>query len=191
MSRTTAAVGDTALPAAHEPGAAPVPGALAPVAEGLLGAAAAGARRTRAAADADVDAEIASARAKAAHLVAEARAEGERAAARIAASQLTAARQGAREAVLAARRQTYENLRRDAVDALVRAASTARAAWLGQRLAELAAERLGPAARVSRTGRGGLTAVAESGNRRAVIGPEELVDEVLATMGTQIEDLWR
>jgi hypothetical protein len=167
---------------------------LAPVADRLLDAAAATARRTRGTAEADAGAMLASARAQAAHVLDEARAEGERVAARIAAAQLVAARRDARETVLAARRQAYEMLRREAVQALVAAASTPRAEWLGARLTELAVDRLGLPARACRTSRGGaggLTAVAESGNRRVAIGAEDLVDEALGSMAVEIEGVWR
>lgn len=169
---------------------ASIEAALTPVAGSLLDLAAASAERARAEADADAAHALSRARADAAQILADARAEGARVAARAGAIQLIGARREAREAVLEARRRAYEALRQRAVEAVVAEAATTAGGWLGERLEELVRSRVGPGASTRRVGAGDLTAIAEAGHRRAVLGPEDLVDEVLASMATEIEGLW-
>lgn len=163
---------------------------LAPVARSLVDGAAADARGLRAMAETDAGAALETARSHAAQILADARAEGVRLASRLAAQQLVGTRRAARQTVLEARRDVYEDLRRSAVDALVKMATAPEGRWLEARIAELARAPLGPAASVRRVGADGLTAVAELGARRATLGPEGLVDLVLGSMAAEVEGLW-
>ena len=123
-------------------------------------------------------------------ILARARTEGAGAAGWIAALQLAAARRDAREMVLGARRRVYQSLRREAIDAIEARASTPEGQMLVERLSVLVSERLGGDARVNRTGPGTLAVEAESGLRRAAIGPASLVDYVLSSMTEEVEGLW-
>jgi vacuolar-type H+-ATPase subunit E/Vma4 len=163
---------------------------LAPVVDALVAAAVERARATRAAADADAQAELARAGEEAKRLLDEARTDGATAAAAAATSQLTMARREARETVLAARRLAYETLRGHAVAALVHEAATPEGRRLAERLVALVRDRVGASASAHRAGPGNFGAVAESGNRRAAVGPAELVDQALESLGAGIEALW-
>jgi len=173
-----------------ERGSAALEAALVPVVDALITTAEARVRDECAAAEAGARGELERARTEAARLLDEARADGARAAERTAAMQLAKARRAARETVLSARRRAYDTLRRSAVEALVQRASTPEGRWLGERLAVLVRDRVGPSASAHRAGRGQLEAVAEAGHRRAVLGPGELVDQVLESLATEIEALW-
>jgi hypothetical protein len=164
--------------------------ALAPVARALLAAAEARARAEHAAADEDVRAELGRAHADAERLLAEAREEGRRAGGHVAAALLVVARREARSTVLAARRRAYETLEHSAVEALVERAGTDEGRQLAQRMEELVRDRIGGSAPRPSAGTGGLVTVAELGNRRASLGPSDLVDLALASMADQIETLW-
>jgi len=169
---------------------AAIAASLAPVIDAITDAAQARAQAIQAAAAADADAELARARREASRILDAARAAGTAAAATTAASQLTVARRQARECVLVARRQAYEMLRDGALAALVRRASTPDGRRLAERLQTLVRDRVGASASVHRAGPGNLGAIAESGNRRAELEPEELVDRALESLGAGIEALW-
>jgi F0F1-type ATP synthase membrane subunit b/b' len=164
--------------------------ALAPVASDLLVAAEAYVRSVLAAADADAEAELARARVEAARILDEARSEGARAASQVAARDLVEARQSARELVLAARRKAYDAFRGRVVEALEREAAAPGGRWIGERLEELVRARVGGPASSRRIGHRPLTVVAESGNRRAVLRSEDLVDQAIESMAAEIEGLW-
>jgi len=190
-TRAKAATGLRRLSAGRsDTGRATMEAALVPVVDALLATARARAVTQRAEADEDARTELAEHRAAAERLVAEARADGTRAAQQRAAAQLATARRQAEEMILAARRRAYETLRREAVEALVRQGGTAEGRLLGRRLVALVQDRVGASMPVHQVGPGGLTAVAESGNRRATLGPPALVDQVLGSLADEIEALW-
>lgn len=164
--------------------------ALEPVTRALLLAAQARADDLRARTDIEVRDEVSEARARARGIVDEARAEGERAAEWISGSRLSAARREARNMVLAARRRAFEKLRHRAVDDLARRAESPEGQMLSARLSELIGERLGGGAKVKAEGGSSLELAAESGSRRASIGPGDLVDQVLSSMSAAVEEMW-
>lgn len=164
--------------------------ALAPVAHDLLVAAEATVQRVLAAAEDEAAAELRRARAEAARILDEARADGVRAASQVAARELVGARQRARELVLAARCTAYETLRRRAVEAVEQEAARPEGQWITERLAELVRARVGGPSSSRPIGRPLLPVVAESGNRRAVLRPEDLVDQAFESMAAEIEGLW-
>jgi len=161
-----------------------------PVGDAIVDAALARAQATRAAAAADARLELARAREEAARILDEARFDGTAAATATAASELTIARREARETILAARRRAYETLRDGAVKELVHRAATPDGRRLAERLQALVRDRVGASASVHTAGPGNLGAVAESGNRRAELEPDELVDQALESLGAGIEALW-
>jgi len=169
--------------------------ALEPVSDALVETALEHAGQLRDMATEQARTELAAAHAEAERLVAQARAEGAEAADWIASLQLAEARREARETVLEARRRAYETLRRQAIEALDRRATTPEGRLLAERLSALVRGRLGPDASqvetsVRGTGHDGLALEAQSGNRRAAIGPRLLVDHVLLSMSKEIEELW-
>jgi len=173
-----------------DPPPATVQTALVPVADALLAAARASARTTLSDAEADARAELARARAEADHILDEARAEGAEAATKTAAGQLAAARRQAREMILGARRRAYDAVRSGAIEQLAREASTPEGRRLAERLEVLVRDRVGPSASVRRSGPDTVTAVAEDANRRAVLGPEALVDHALMSLADEIDAVW-
>ncbi len=165
--------------------------ALEPVCEALLASARRRAEDVRCAATEYVRNELSKAHAEAERIVGEARTRGIDAGEWIALSRLSAARREAHEAVLAARRRAFEQLRRETIEALVDRASTPEGRMLSDRLRVLMGERMGSDALVNTETSAAFEMTAESGNRRASIGPETLVDQVLSTMTPAIEELWR
>lgn len=138
----------------------------------------------------DVRVELSRAQTEAHRLVAQARMQGKDAAERIASLQLRDARREAREMVLEAQRRVFETLRHDAITALELRALTSEGRMLAERLSALVAQRLGGGARVDVAGSDLLVVEAQSGNRRVVIGPPMLVDQVLWSMTEEVENLW-
>ncbi len=112
------------------------------------------------------------------------------AAERIASLQLAEARRHAHETILAARRRAYETLRSDAIEALVRRSTTTEGRNLADRLSALVEQRLGGVASIRHVEPDPLEVEAESGNRRAAIGPASLVDHVLLSMTEEVDGLW-
>lgn len=163
---------------------------MTPVAHALLTAARASAQATLSDAEGDARAELTRAHAEAERLLDEARAEGVEAATKTAAAQLAEARRLAHEKILGARRRAYDAVRRGAIEQLARAASTPEGRRLTDRLTVLVRDRVGPTASVRRSGPDTVTAVAENANRRAVLGPEALVDHALMSLADDIEAVW-
>ncbi|HUI03191.1 MAG TPA: hypothetical protein VLZ77_06600 [Acidimicrobiales bacterium] len=172
------------------PAGGAVAAALVPVVDALAGAARTRADALAAAAERDAATEVGRARREAARIVGAARASGARAAEQRAALQRAAARRDARQAVLAARRASYETLRRRAVEALERQGATPAGRELGELLEAMARARVGPVSAVSRAGPGALGVEATSDHRRAAIGPAALVDWALQALADGVESLW-
>ncbi|MGO9342066.1 MAG: hypothetical protein ACLP6E_06045 [Acidimicrobiales bacterium] len=164
--------------------------AVAPVSEALIEAARRRAEQTRMRVEEDARAELARAHAQAESMLAQARADGVSAAERIASLQLAEARRHAHETILAARRRAYETLRSDAIEALVRRSTTTEGRNLAHRLSALVEQRLGGVASIRHVEPDPLEVEAESGNRRAAIGPASLVDHVLLSMTEEVAGLW-
>ncbi len=164
--------------------------ALAPVYEALIEAARERAEQTRTTATGDARADLARAHAQAESMLAQARTDGVSAAERIGSLQLAEARRQAHETVLAARRRVYETLRNETIEALVRCSSTTEGRNLADRLSALVQDRLGGAAAIHHVEPDPLEVEAESGNRRAAIGPTALVDHVLLSMTEEVAGLW-
>ncbi len=164
--------------------------ALEPVSEALVATARLRAEQQRADAIEDVRVELSRARAEADRLVAEARVQGASAAELVASLQLVEARRHAREMVLGARRRAYEALRQDAIGALALRATTTEGRMLADRLSALVEERLGRDASIDQAQRDVLVVEAQSGSRRAAIGPAMLIDHVLLSMTEEVEELW-
>jgi len=165
-------------------------GALAAVADALAKDAGRRAETARAAAERDARAELARANDVAQRMLAEARADGTRAASQQAELDLAAATRQARGTVLATRRTAYHAVRRRALELLEQRADSPAGRQLGDLLEHLARARIGPSATVRRTGPGSLGVVATSENRRAVIGPAELVDATLRALADEVATLW-
>jgi len=165
-------------------------GALASVADALAADAGQHAETVRSAAERDARAELARANDVAQRMLAEARADGTRAASQQAELDLAAATRQARGTVLAAQRTAYDAVRRRALELLEQRAGSPAGRQLGVLLEHLARARIGPPATVHRTGPGSLGVVATSGNRRAVIGPAELVDAALDALADEVAALW-
>ena len=176
--------------APSDPEQAALDAALAPVVEAIMDMAQTRAQAIRADAAAATRAELARVHVEAERILDDARADAAAAAAATAASQLTMARREARETVLAARRRAYETLREVAVATLVQRSATPEGRQLAARLQTLVCERVGTSASVHAGGPGNLGVVAESGNRRAEVGPAGLVDQAVESLGTEIEALW-
>ena len=164
--------------------------ALEPVSEALVATARLTAEQQRADAVEGVRVELSTARAEADRLLAEARVQGASAAELVASLQLVEAHRQAREMVLGARRRAYEALREDAIGALALRATTTEGRMLTDRLSALVEERLGRDISIDQAERDVLVVEAQSGNRRAAIGPAMLIDHVLLAMAEEVEELW-
>lgn len=160
--------------------------ALGPVADALLDKARREAARIRTEAHAAADAQVAQARAEAAQTVAVARAAGRSEAAASARTERVRARRRARSIVLAARRETYEELRRRVRSAV--ASLFAENPATVDRLRRLAVDRAGPGARVLTAPGGGVIAVAPG--RRVDCSVSALADHAVDLLGAEVERLW-
>ena len=166
------------------PGARPA--GLGPVADSLLREARRDAERTRTEASAEADALIRRARDEAARIVAEARGAGRSEAAAAANEERVRARRTARAIVLAARRETYEELCRKIRSAV--AALCAENPATTERLRLLARERAGTDARITTAAGGGVVAVAPG--LRVDCSVPALADHAVELLGTEVERLW-
>lgn len=190
MNASPIAPGNPRLTSRRRASPTTVATAVAPVGEALLDDARRHAATASAAAEHDAEAELARARDEASAILDEARADGARAAAQRADAEVAAAHREARGVVLAARREAYLTVRRRALEALAQRGGTPEGRRLGDLLEALARERVGPTPTVRRSGPGDLDVVAASGNRRAAIGPAELVDRSLRVLADQVATLW-
>lgn len=152
---------------------------LEPYREALLQDARARAGAMREDATRDAAARAAEARERADRMVAEARVDGEASAERATAVEHVRARRRARGAVLEARRDVLERLRRAALEAAMAARSEPAYEALLERLSTLARDQLGPDARlvVDPPDAGGV--IAEADGRRVDYTLGALVDRIL------------
>lgn len=135
------------------------------------------------------DAQVVQAEAETTALVARARAEGEAAAELEGVAALAQARRRARSLFLQAQREVYDDVRRQAHEAVQELRSTPRYRDLVERLATSAREILGPDAEIERDPpEGGV--VARAGNRSVDYTLPVLVEHCLAAHGAEIERLW-
>jgi vacuolar-type H+-ATPase subunit E/Vma4 len=159
---------------------------LEPLRASLLAQAHAEARSLVDAAGREADRCRAGARAEAAELVRQATADRDVAARGARDARLRRARQEARAIVLRARRDARDELRAAARSA---AAGLRGEPGLGDRLAALAREQLGPEAELMEPAEGGM--VARSGERLVDYSLPAMVDRCLAELGPELEELWR
>jgi vacuolar-type H+-ATPase subunit E/Vma4 len=162
---------------------------LDPVREALLAQTRAEAEGLVSQARARAAAQVAQAEEEAGALIARARAEGEAAAELQAAAELADARRRARTLVLEAKRDVYEDLRREAQAAAQRLRGEPGYEELVGRLAILVRERLGPDFEVELDPPGGGI-VARAGNRRLDCSLPALVERCLAQHAVELERLW-
>lgn len=161
---------------------------LRPVRDDLESRARADAERLLAGADAEADALIARARVEADTIRAQARAQGEADAAALLVAERARARRQARAIVLAAQRDTYDELRSGVLAALpALRADPAYAAWCG-RLRQSVRGVLGPDAVVTEHPDGGI--LGEVAGRRAAFTLVGLADQAVDALGSDVEGLW-
>lgn len=162
--------------------------ALAPVREALLARAREDAERACADAESEVAARVDAARTEVAALVAEARAQGELDTRALVELERARARRAARALVLGARRQAYEELRaacREATAALLAGPSYPA---VRERLVAEAQDALGPDAVIEEAPEGGV--LARVPGRRVDLSCAALAERALASLGTDVEQLW-
>jgi len=139
---------------------------------------------------AEAEARKAACAAEATQLVAQARSDGQDSASRELVADERLTRRRARETVLAARRDLYERVRREAVESLLARQGSDEYARLIGALQSRATEQLGAEVRCSEppSGQGGL--IAEAEGRRVTYSLDALVDDELRRRGIEIESLW-
>lgn len=162
--------------------------ALSPVREALLARARADAARACADAEQEVAGRVAAAEREVADLVAEARAQGELDTHALVVLEQARGRRAARALVLGARREAYEELR-----AACRAATAALLTGpsypvVRERLVAEAQQALGPDAVIEDLAEGGV--LAHLPGRRVDLSCAALAERALASLGTDVEQLW-
>ncbi len=118
----------------------------------------------------------------------QARAEGEQQARAAVAAVLTRRRREARDAVLTAQRELYDELRQRCRDAAIGLRDSADYPQLRRALSEQAIAVLGPDASVEESPSGGVVAVA--GGRRLDLSLPTLADREIERLGSAVERLW-
>jgi vacuolar-type H+-ATPase subunit E/Vma4 len=161
---------------------------LLPVRQALLARAGADAERLLADADADADAILTRARREAATIRAEARAQGEADAAQLLAAERARGHRRARAVVLAAERESYDELRSRIARALpALRTDPAYRQWVDSRGAQVRAL-LGADARVTEHPDGGVSG--EVTGRRVGYTLAGLADRALESLGPDVESMW-
>lgn len=138
-------------------------------------------------ADRDAAAELANAREEAQRILRQAEHDGTEAASRAATMRVARARREARRSLLTVQRTTYDALRARALDAVERQASSPEGERLTEQLEALVQARIG---RDTPARRAPLGAVAERGACVASIGPEDLVEQAMQSLSSEIAALW-
>ncbi|MFE1248434.1 hypothetical protein [Streptomyces sp. NPDC058741] len=155
-----------------------------PVRERLLAAARARARTSLAEADEEAAAVLRDAEARAGEILAEARAQGEADAAAVLAAGRVRGRRAARARELLARRECWEELRRQ----VVRGVGQLAGPELRERLAEQVRRVLGPDARIVEAADGGV--VGEAPGRRVDLSLTAIAHRTAGLTGEEVEELW-
>ncbi|WP_405653234.1 V-type ATP synthase subunit E family protein [Streptomyces sp. NBC_00019] len=162
--------------------------ALDPVRTRLLQDARADAEALVTAADQDAEAVRADAESRAAEILAEARRQGATDARTVQAAVRARARRAARAGELAARRECWEELRRQVAQGVGELRDTPAYPRLRARLTTHARHVLGADARITEALGGGV--IGESPGRRIDCGLAALADRALDRIGTEVEELW-
>jgi len=163
--------------------------ALAPVVSALFSAHRRRADSILAAAETEAKAAVAAARAEDRQEVMLARRNGLQAVERVAAARLGLARREGRRAILSARRLAYEELRDRAVHVLQQRLESPAGRACYDFLVEQVSERAGGATATRRDEPDGWVLEAGSDGRRAELRPALLVDQVLASMASELNRL--
>jgi vacuolar-type H+-ATPase subunit E/Vma4 len=144
---------------------------------------------------AEVDVEcgrvVADAEAKSHELARQGRREGEDAAAKEAMRRRATATRRAREIRLQAQRRQVDELQRRSREAVLRVREDSRYPELLERLAGAAREQLGPAAEVELDPPGVGGVIGRTGRKSVDYTLPALVDRVIASLGDDVESLWR
>ncbi|WP_282703533.1 V-type ATP synthase subunit E family protein [Streptomyces sp. CC219B] len=164
------------------------PTELAPVRARLLKDAEADARALLAAADEDAATLLRNAETQAADIFAEARSQGAADAEAVRRALCTRARRAARARELAARRECWQELRRQVVHGVEALHDTDAYPALEARLTTHARHLLGPDARITTAPGGGLRG--EAPGRRADLSLTSLALGALDDLGSEVEELW-
>lgn len=174
---------------AERSSSSPMDEALAPLQAALLSAAQEDARQTLDRAQRDAEATVDDARRQAESLRAQARAEGERDAQSIRRDQSARARRRARSVVLAAQSEALAELRHVVHDRLRRSWATpvGHDALLA-RLVDTARSSLGEDCEISEHPDGGI--VATLGRARVTYRLTDLADDVIESLGDELDRLW-
>lgn len=138
-------------------------------------------------ADRDAAAELANAREEAQRILRQAEHDGTEAASRAATMRVARARREARRILLTAQKTTYDALRNRALGALEGRACSPEGERLTEHLEALVQARIGRGAPARRAP---LGAVAERGVCVASIGPEDLVEQAMQSLSSEIASLW-
>jgi vacuolar-type H+-ATPase subunit E/Vma4 len=162
--------------------------ALAPVRARIRSDASAVAERILASARAQSDAMLAQARSSAEHTVEQAAAEGHAAATALAAAELARGRERAWLAVLTARREAYDELRRRVRAAAGGLPGTPGYDQFATRLADIAAGAAAPGSTVTVPPGGG--AMARSGQMVVDCSLPRLADLAVEALGDKVRELW-
>lgn len=162
---------------------------LAPVCEALLQQARADAEATVAAARSEDAVVLAAAEREAAAVLERAAADRAAVARSRRARRLIEAHRQGQSAVLAARREAYEELRRRALATAGVARDSPHYGELCERLAAAVRAQLGAEARLSEPPEGGVRG--QAGNRSVDYSLPALVDRCLQCLGGELEELWR
>ncbi|MFD8234778.1 hypothetical protein ACFV20_23250 [Streptomyces sp. NPDC059696] len=162
--------------------------ALEPVRAQLLAAARAEARALVSAADEEAAAVLREGEARVQEIHAAARGHGEADAAAVRAATRVRSRRAARARELAARREAWEELRRQVVRDVGRLRDSEDYPGLRDRLTAYVRGVLGPEARVSEAADGGV--VGERAGRRIDMSLTSLADRLLERAAREVEELW-
>jgi vacuolar-type H+-ATPase subunit E/Vma4 len=165
-----------------------VPDPLAPLRQALLAAAERDAALAVAAADAEAEATRRDAAQEAEAIRREARTQGEADGREVLVAERARARRRARATVLSAQGDAYSTLRDDARAAVMAVRDDPDYPALRDRLAAQATAMVGAGATVTESADGGV--VAEAPGRRAALTLTALADQVLDTLGLDLETLW-
>lgn len=162
--------------------------ALASVRAALLRQAHADAQRTRAEADTEAATTVTRARARAREILVAARVRGEADAAAMRAADRVLAQRAARAKILAARRATYEQFRRQAIDAVCQLRERSDYPAIRTELTARARVLLGSDTVVTEDPRGGI--IARDAGRRLDYTLAEFAVRALDRLGAEVEGLW-